>query len=317
MKTSAKVFIGAAAGFIAGCAFGLFLPSLETSAGSAKGDIAKVSKFSRDVVGSGLSAVEEELKNNPEQLARTKATLNFLTGRMAEFDDLVEIAVAASGDTEELSSSVGELQKVQKLAQNAKISGEMAVEALEAVSNGDRSEIDYEQASQNLTVAFLLVDRQVSVGKQYVCDVDAYLRNRNTDDYMDLAFARDLWANYCSVEAAINDDKNELAYWSKQNSLVSDVKGALAGMSEVTKVPIDAALLKGFEMQEMFKTKDCDFLKGYEGLRSIEEAGRLGSVQEMKASFSNSESLREGLGDLVKASSSLTTITMSGNPIER
>lgn len=230
MKTNVKIIIAVAAGFIAGCAAGMFLPGLETSANSGKGDIAKVSKFNRSVVGGGVSAVEEELKNSPEQLAKTKATLDILTSRMAEFDELVDIAVAAGEGNEDIASSLNDLKKVQRLAQNARLSGEQASSALEAVCNGEKSDIDYEQASQNLTVAFLLVDRQVSVGKQFVCEVDSYLKNKNIDENLDLAFARDLWANYCCVEAAINDDKSELAFWGKQSNLVNDVKGALAGL---------------------------------------------------------------------------------------
>lgn len=252
MKANVKIVIAVAAGFIAGCTAGMFLPNLETSANSGKGDIAKVSKFNRSVVGNGFSAVEEELKNNPEQLESTKATLSFLTGRMDEFNNLVDIAVAAGEGNETLAESINGLKKVQRLAENARISGEQAVEALEALSRGEKSSIDYEQASQNLTVAFLLVDRQVNVGKQFVCDVDAYLKGRNMEDCIDLAFARDLWANYCCVEAAINEDKSELAYWNKQNNLISDVKGSLSSMNQDIKTAIEQTIDKSPVLSQIY-----------------------------------------------------------------
>lgn len=62
------------------------------------------------------------------------------------------------------------------------------------------------RASQNLSLSFLLVERQTSIGKQFVSDVDSFLSGKEPDTYIELTIARDLWAAYCAGETANTDD---------------------------------------------------------------------------------------------------------------
>ena len=228
MKTNFKLTLATIIGFAAGCAAGFFFQTAGTTEGSAKGDIAKVSKFSKNVVSPAMSAFQEKITSNPEELEKATFSLTVLTSRMTEFDELVTLAVAVSEGNEELATSVRNLQSVSQLAANARTSGNQALEALNAIAEGKKTSVDYEQASQNLALAFMMVDRQISVGKQYVCDVDAFLRGKDVEDYKELALARDLWAGYCAGEARLTNDDEELAYWSKQQNLLTSGTDALA-----------------------------------------------------------------------------------------
>ena len=229
MKTNFKITLAAIIGFVAGCSAGFFFQTADTTEDSAKGDIAKVSKFSRNVVSPAMSAFQEKITSNPEELEKATFSLTVLTSRMTEFDELVKIASAVSEGNEELSASVKYLQRVSQLAANARTNGTQALGALNAIAEGKQSSVDYEQASQNLALAFMMVDRQINVGKQYVCDVDAFLRGKDVEDYKELALARDLWAGYCAGEARLTNDDEELAYWSKQQNLLSSGTEVLAG----------------------------------------------------------------------------------------
>ena len=228
MKTNFKITLAAIIGFVAGGSAGFFFQTVDTTEDSAKGDIAKVSKFSKNVVSPAMSAFQEKITSNPEELEKATASLTVLTSRMTEFDELVNIATTVSEGKEELATSLRNLQSVSQLAANARTSGNQALEALNAIAEGKKSSVDYEQASQNLALAFMMVDRQISVGKQYVCDVDAFLRGKDVEDYKELALARDLWAGYCAGEARLTNDDEELAYWSKQQNLLSSGTDALA-----------------------------------------------------------------------------------------
>lgn len=228
MKTNFKLTLATIIGFVAGGVAGFFFQSAITTADSAKGDIAKVSKFSRNVVSPTMSAFQEKITSDSDELKKATASLTVLTSRMTEFDELVNIAAAASEGNEELASSLKDLLSVKRLAANARTSGTQALEAINAIAEGKKSSVDYEQASQNLALAFMMVDRQVSVGKQYVCDVDAFLRGKNVEDYKDLALARDLWAGYCAGEAVLNSDKEELEYWRNQQNLLSEGTATLS-----------------------------------------------------------------------------------------
>ena len=229
MKTNCKLALATIIGFVAGVVAGFFFSGAEIAPNLAQGDISKVSKFSRNVVSPAMSAFQEKITSNSEELQKTTFSLTVLTSRMTEFDELVKIATTASEDNEELAASLKNLQSLSKLAANARENGTQALEALNAIAEGKKTPLDYEQASQNLALAFLMVDRQISVGKQYVCDVDTFLRGKEVEDYKELALARDLWASYCAGEAVLTNNDEELAYWSKQQSLLTSGTDVLAG----------------------------------------------------------------------------------------
>ena len=229
MKTNSKLALATVIGFLVGGAAGFFFRGgAEITPDLAQGDISKVSKFNRNVVSPAMSAFQEKITSNPEELEKATFSLTVLTSRMTEFDELVNIATTVSEGNEELATSLRNLQSVRQLAANARTSGNQALEALNAIAEGKKSSVDYEQASQNLALAFMMVDRQISVGKQYVCDVDAFLRGKDVDDYKELALARDLWAGYCAGEARLTNNDEELAYWSKQQNLLTSSTDALA-----------------------------------------------------------------------------------------
>ena len=242
MKTNFKITLAAIIGLVTGGSAGFFFQTVDTTEDSTKGDIAKVSKFSKNVVSPAMSAFQEKITSNPEELEKATFSLTVLTSRMTEFDELVNIATTVSEGNEELATSLRNLQSVRQLAANARTSGNQALEALNAIAEGKKSSVDYEQASQNLAIAYMMVDRQINVGKQYVCDVDAFLRGKDVEDYKELALARDLWAGYCAGEARLTNNDEELAYWSKQQNLLSSGTDVLA--SHPTLIHFTPELLK-------------------------------------------------------------------------
>lgn len=233
MKTNFKLALATVIGFLVGGAAGFFFRGAEIAPDLAQGDISKASKFNKNVVSPAMSAFQEKITSNPEELEKATASLTVLTSRMTEFDELVKIAAAASEGKEELAASLKDLLSVKQLAANARTSGNQALEALNAIAEGKKCSVDYEQASQNLALAFMMVDRQISVGKQYVCDVDAFLRGKDVEDYKELALARDLWAGYCAGEARLTNNDEELAYWSKQQNLLTSSTDVLAGYTSL------------------------------------------------------------------------------------
>lgn len=265
MKTNSKLALATVIGFLVGGAAGFFFRGAEIAPDLAQGDISKVSKFNRNVVSPAMSAFQEKITSNPEELEKATFSLTVLTSRMTEFDELVTLAVAVSEGNEELAASIENLQNVKQLASNARTSGNQALEALNAIAEEKKSSVDYEQASQNLALAFMMVDRQISVGKQYVCDVDAFLRGKDVDDYKELALARDLWAGYCAGEARLTNNDEELAYWSKQQSLLSSGTDVLA--NHPTLIHFTPELLK--QCIELDSAIGIDLLSNHEQFNTV------------------------------------------------
>ena len=205
---------------VAGFGLGLLTRGFIAESGFSSGDISKAAGSGSADVSPAMSAFRDKVANDSTEFRKAVESLTMLTSLMDEFDELVSIASAASEGNEALASSIGQLLKIKQIASNARDNGVMALESLNAMAEGRKSSVNYELASQNLSLAFLMVDRQVSVGKQYVCDVDEYLSGKDVSKYKDLASVRDLWAGYCAREAAINKDGKEMDYWSRKGNLL-------------------------------------------------------------------------------------------------
>lgn len=188
--------------------------------GFLNGDVSKAGKSRMESLSPAMSVFHDKVVNDTTEFNKAVESLTMLTSLMGEFDELVSITAAASEGKDELASSVGQMLKIKQIACNAMDNGAMALESLNAIAEGKKSSINYELASQNLSLAFLMVDRQVGVGKQYVNDVDLFLRGKDVDEYHDLAYARDLWVGYCAREAAMNNDGKEIDYWSSKGNIL-------------------------------------------------------------------------------------------------
>lgn len=222
--------ISLALALVVGFGLNFLLRGLIAESGFLSADISKVGQADASPA---MNAFREKVANDTTEFNKAKASLIVLTSLMDEFDELVSVASDASEGHEALASSVAQLLSIRQIASSARDNGAMALKSLDAIAEGRKSSINYELASQNLSLAFLMVDRQVSVGKQYVCDVDAYLQGKDIAEFRSLAQARDMWAGFCAREAALNRDGKEIDYWSrKENLLQSGSDGRLA-MSDI------------------------------------------------------------------------------------
>lgn len=223
MKAKAKSIIGIVIGIVFGYVIGAFLGLPTTSGNAGQGNISKVSKYHSVAVNPAMSAFQEKLQNDSTELAKTTLSLTVLTSRMNEFSELVNIASDAADGNEALKAEIETLKTVQRIADNAVNAGRMAVSSIDGMVAGTSpsSANEYEQASQNLTVAYLMVDRQMQVAKHFVAAVDDFFKKNSVEQNVNLAAARDLWASYCEGNAVINNDEEELSYWQKKNSSLS------------------------------------------------------------------------------------------------
>jgi|GEM_PF-2241066 hypothetical protein len=241
MKASSKVIVSVIL-LLAGFGLGYLCANVSTTGSNGKGDITKVSKYSKNVVSPQASAFQEKIMNDPAELQRAKASLTLLGSRMTEFDNLVDMSVISCEGIAELAPSVSKLTSIRSLSDNAKKTALDAIDAFNSMVAGTKnSASDYESASQKLSLAYMMVDRQITVGKEFVTDVDSYLKGKNVEDNMELALSRDLWAGYCAGEAVLNGDKDEFAYWTKKEALVTtDALGMFVNNPEAALRDLDA-----------------------------------------------------------------------------
>ena len=213
-STATKLIVVSVVCLLVGYVIGGFIGIPPTISGNAGGDIAKVSKFRMAKVSSQKSAFEEKLLSDTLELRKTAFSLLFLTSRMDEFSDLVELSEKAAGGNETLHPSLTRLSNMKELSLNAYNAGVEAAEVLGQLAGGAKiggGVVD--QATENLTLAYLMVDRQLSAAKYFIAEVDSYLKGKSVAANAELAEARDKWVVYCATDAALNADELEMAQW--------------------------------------------------------------------------------------------------------
>ena len=213
-STATKLIVVSVVCLFVGYVIGGFIGIPPTISGNAGGDIAKVSKFRMAKVSSQKSALEEKLLSDTLELRKTAFSLLFLTSRMDEFSDLVELSEKAAGGNETLHPSLTRLSNMKELSQNAYNAGVEAADVLGQLAGGAKiggGVVD--QATENLTLAYLMVDRQLSAAKYFIAEVDSYLKGKSVAANAELAEARDKWVVYCATDAALNADELEMAQW--------------------------------------------------------------------------------------------------------
>jgi len=222
MKIKAKSLIAVVTALVVGYVVGCLIGYPISNGALVSGDIAKVSKYHRTSVNPEISAFQERIQHDTAAMKSTLLSLAYLTNKMEQFSQLVTISTAASENISELNESLETLNKVKTISDNACDAGTAAINSFARLASPTPvTDNEYERNSQDFTVAYLLVERQIKVAKDYVMAVDAFLQGKNAEDYMALSAAHDLWARYCTEDAKLNDDDDELAYWSSKSNLLS------------------------------------------------------------------------------------------------
>jgi len=211
--------IGYLLGYICGNIFG-FLPT--TTGEFCKGDVSKVRMFHKKSVENSVSPFEQKLLNDTTALNKAVEVTQILSDKLLQFSELISLSVSVAGDIPELNKEVDAIKSASELSENATYAGKVATASFEKLKMGTDSElaIDVERASQNLALAYIFINHQAALGKDFVIEVDNYLsKNRRNED---LAMVRNLWAVFCAENAVITGDDAELAYWGNKRIISSN-----------------------------------------------------------------------------------------------
>lgn len=215
LKTGIVSVIVLAAGYVLGVFVGL--PS---SGEGTEGNIGKASRYKKEIASPELQAFEAKLKADEDFRAKTVYSMAFINSRTTEFKDNAEMAAEATAPIPELAEMCSSMKELSSLATNAVKSSGDALEALTNILKGS-DEMSYEELSNNAIVSYLLLDRGLSLAQEYVASVDSFLAGKNASDYSYLAFTRDQWISYSTLEAMMNENKEMLAYWSEKDLILS------------------------------------------------------------------------------------------------
>lgn len=211
MKKFLFVLVPLIVGYVLGIVIGV--PNLDSN--QLSGDIGKVSKYNKKSVDPAIKAMEEKILNDSTYLQGTVATLLVVNERMEDFSNTVEYIKEATAQVSDLENQVNTLVQLNEISTNAQEQCAKAVDAISQIINGEES--DLENAMNRTTLAYMSLSRQIKAAKQFVADAEALVASNKVSEEKaaELQAACALWANYCTIEALINNDEEELAFWNK------------------------------------------------------------------------------------------------------
>ncbi len=185
------------------------------------GNVAKANKFKKDVASPELKLFEEKLLADEDFKNQTITSLSFINSRIGEFKEYSTMAVEATADIEELKESNAVMKELSAFATNAEKSSGDALEALNLILSG-RKDVNYEELSNNAVLSYLLLNNSISAASNFVSQADAFLATKDIANYQFLAFVRDRWAIYNTLDAIYSDNKELMAFWSDKELLLDD-----------------------------------------------------------------------------------------------
>lgn len=293
-----KNLLVAVASLIVGYVLGIVIAVPELDGNLLSGDIGKANRYSQQVVDPEIKALEEKLQNDETFLQGTVSTLIYMNARMEQFATLTDLTVDAAKDVEALKENVATLVGLKELAINAQTECGKAAEAVAAVSKGENA--NFENAMNRSTLAFLAVGKHIDAAKDFVEAADEVLASatQNRDALYPLAVVRDEWGAFCALEALMNTDKAEMAYWSKAKSMVESL-GMQVNANQVQSVfnqkqvenATALANFQGMVANQVVTNMVNGGLASQtgEGLKSMIESGGLQNLQNIVASQTNGE----------------------------
>ena len=189
---------------------------------NASGDIAKSSRFSRQLADAGVSNMQELLQNDEEFKNGLVTAYLVMKTRAEQFNALVDMSAEVAGNITEFESVLKDMKETQPMINNVITSMEAAGKDLNAALDGETAG-DLEQNTSNAALA-----------EQFIEVADNYLQKESGNDR--LKFVRDQWLDYQQVTAAL--DKNEqLAkeLGKKGYQLSEDKRAATLGSFDVSQ----------------------------------------------------------------------------------
>ena len=219
-KTSTKIIFSAVVALVLGYVLGIWIGFPNLNGDNLKGDIGKASKFSQKSTSDEIKAAEERLQNDTAYFQGVLATLNFADERINLFANLVSMTSSVCEGVDGLQPVLAQVQGLQGMAANAQSACNDAVAAVSAISKGE--EANYEQAMNDISLAYAMVSRTSKIAKNVVSTFDRTIGSKHNNSANELAFVRDEWVRFAASEAFLQSDEIALDYWGNVNPLLAN-----------------------------------------------------------------------------------------------
>ena len=208
----AKTVIAGIALLAIGYAGGAYLGFPSSDKDQMQGDVSKVNTSEDpDVI-----AMRELLAGDEETQKMSIISTAFLSSRIDALDSLAETGVKATAGLQELKKVNEYFASLKRKTTNAKANLVKLTEVNGKTIKGENVK-DFENVSNNALLAFVVLDNAIS--NDAIGDMLDYTREIDNENAAD-AIAK--WMVYCSQNAEVKGNSNDIAMWQKVYATLSN-----------------------------------------------------------------------------------------------
>jgi len=207
---------------------------------NASGDIAKSTRFSRQMDSEKITNMEELLKTDSTYKNSLVVANVVMQTRAMQFGTLVDMSNEAAGKIDSYADVLKDMNEVRTMVDNVSSQLDKAVADLDAVIGGEERP-ELAQNTINASLAYSTLQKQNDLANRFIQATDEYLKTAEGND--NLKFVRDQWVDYQKMTAALDGDEKSAEELAKKGTLLSAEKSlsAIASLGALHQIVIYAS----------------------------------------------------------------------------
>ena len=207
---------------------------------NASGDIAKSTRFSRQMDSEKITNMEELLKTDSTYKNSLVVANVVMQTRAMQFGTLVDMSNEAAGKIDSYADVLKDMNEVRTMVDNVSSQLDKAVADLDAVISGEERP-ELAQNTINASLAYSTLQKQNDLANRFIQTTDEYLKTAEGNDA--LKFVRDQWVDYQKMTAALDGDEKSAEELAKKGTLLSAEKSlsAIASLDALHQIVIYAS----------------------------------------------------------------------------
>ena len=199
-------------------------PSVDEN--KVSGDISKVDLYSNQMEDPELALAVEQLQNDTAFMNQTKLCIAALKERTSILSDLTNRTVEMCDEVPDLQEAMKGIRSLQAKSYNSTLALDQTMKSLEKIEKGEKAP-EFEQVSNNSYATFMRIENSLDVAKQFVDASVAFLKDKQGEEFDEMANLVAEWSSYCVEDAVLNNSEEKLTAWldkigSMQSSSLSD-----------------------------------------------------------------------------------------------
>ena len=185
-------------------------PSVDEN--KVSGDISKVDLYSNQMEDPELALAVEQLQNDTAFMNQTKLCIAALKERTSILSDLTNRTVEMCDEVPDLQEAMKGIRSLQAKSYNSTLALDQTMKSLEKIEKGEKAP-EFEQVSNNSYATFMRIENSLDVAKQFVDASVAFLKDKQGEEFDEMANLVAEWSSYCVEDAVLNNSEEKLTAW--------------------------------------------------------------------------------------------------------